>query len=69
MRIIPVIDLRDGRAVRGPAGERAHYLPVKSRLLGTAASDLSDPVALLEAYRDRLRARTIYVADLDRIEG
>ena len=69
MRIIPVIDLRDGRAVRGRSGDRERYRPVDSRLPGGAAIDLSDPVALLSAYRAALRPDTVYVADLDRITG
>jgi phosphoribosylformimino-5-aminoimidazole carboxamide ribotide isomerase len=69
VRIIPVIDLRDGRAVRGRAGDRARYVPVTSLLRGAPATDLSDPAALLSAYRASLRPATIYVADLDRIAG
>jgi phosphoribosylformimino-5-aminoimidazole carboxamide ribotide isomerase len=69
VRIIPVIDLRDGRAVRGASGNRAAYRPVTSRLLDGTPHDLSDPVALLRAYRERLGSTTVYVADLDRIEG
>ncbi len=69
MRIIPVIDLQDGRAVRGASGNRATYRPVTSRLLDGTPRDLSDPVALLRAYRERLGSTTVYVADLDRIEG
>ena len=67
MRIIPVIDLRDGRAVRGRSGERSRYRPVGSRLAGQPAGDLSDPAALLAAYRAALRPDTVYIADLDRI--
>ena len=40
-----------------------------SRLRGPRQEDLSDPVALLRAYREELEATTIYVADLDRLEG
>ena len=69
MRIIPVIDLRAGRAVRGRAGERAAYRPVVSRLGGGGPADLSDPRALLLACVRRLRPSLVYVADLDRIEG
>jgi phosphoribosylformimino-5-aminoimidazole carboxamide ribotide isomerase len=69
VRIIPVIDLRDGRAVRGRSGDREHYRPVESRLPGGPAVDLSDPAALLSAYRTALRPDTVYVADLDRIMG
>ncbi len=69
MRIIPVIDLRRGRAVRGRSGERHRYVPVRSRLAGPRGGDLSDPRALLTAYREVLEIDTVYVADLDRIEG
>ena len=69
MRIIPVIDLRDGRAVRGRSGDRESYRPVDSRLPGGPATDLSEPAALLLAYREALRPDTVYVADLDRIAG
>ena len=69
MRIIPVIDLRNGRAVRGQSGDRARYRPVESRLAGDAARDLSDPLSLLAAYRETLRPGIVYIADLDRILG
>jgi HisA/HisF family protein len=69
MRIIPVIDLRGGRAVRGRAGDRERYRPVESRLAGDPPGDLSDPGALLSAYGAALRPDTVYVADLDRILG
>jgi phosphoribosylformimino-5-aminoimidazole carboxamide ribotide isomerase len=69
VRIIPVIDLRDGTAVHGRSGERAGYQPVRSRILGGPPRDLSDPLELLAAYRHRLCCDLLYVADLDRIEG
>ncbi len=69
MQIIPVIDLRAGRAVRGRAGERARYAPVRSRLATSAPVDLSDPVRLLRVYRETLRSGVVYLADLDRIEA
>jgi len=69
MRIIPVIDLRDGRAVRGRSGERDRYRPVASRLPAAPGTDLSEPTALLTAYQAALRPDTVYVADLDRIVG
>jgi phosphoribosylformimino-5-aminoimidazole carboxamide ribotide isomerase len=64
LRIIPVIDLRDGRAVRGCSGDRERYVPVRSVL---AAGAPGDPAALLAAYRAALRPDTVYIADLDRI--
>jgi phosphoribosylformimino-5-aminoimidazole carboxamide ribotide isomerase len=69
LRIIPVIDLRAGRAVRGRGGERRRYVPVESRLGGVSPVDLADPVRLLRAYVEMLRSATVYVADLDRIEA
>lgn len=67
MRIIPVIDLQGGRAVRGTSGDRSRYRPVRSRVGGGEPRDLSDPLSLLAAYRDAIRPATVYVADLDRI--
>ena len=64
-----MIDLKGGRAVRGRSGDRAAYRPVVSRLRGTPPEDLSDPAALLLAYRETLRPERVYVADLDRIDG
>jgi phosphoribosylformimino-5-aminoimidazole carboxamide ribotide isomerase len=64
-----VIDLRNGRAVRGQSGDRGRYGPVESRLAGDAARDLSDPLSLLAAYRETLHPGIVYVADLDRILG
>jgi phosphoribosylformimino-5-aminoimidazole carboxamide ribotide isomerase len=69
MQIIPVIDLRDGRAVHGRAGRRSSYRPVTSRLLGGQRKELSDPRSLLRAYARTIGAPCLYVADLDRIEG
>lgn len=62
-----MIDLRDGRAVRGRSGDRDRYEHVVSRLGGEAPRDLSHPPSLLRAYRKLLRAPIVYVADLDRI--
>ncbi|MBI2192942.1 MAG: hisA/hisF family protein [Planctomycetes bacterium] len=64
MRIIPVIDIKDGQAVHAVAGKREAYRPVKSRLTTS-----SDPVDLAKAYRDRLGLGELYVADLDAIGG
>ena len=69
MRIIPVIDLRGGRAVRGRGGERRSYTPVRSHLRGGPLEDLSDPVVLAGAYKRATGGDVFYVADLDRLEG
>lgn len=62
MRIIPVIDLKDGLAVHAVKGERQAYQPVKSTLLATA-----DPLAVANAYRQQLGLKEAYIADLDAI--
>lgn len=64
MRVIPVIDLRDGLAVHAVSGEREQYRPVQSVL-----ADSAEPLAVAGAFRERLGLRELYVADLDAIEG
>jgi uncharacterized protein related to proFAR isomerase len=64
MHVIPVIDIRLGVAVRAIRGDRAHYRPIE-----TALAVGCDPVALALGYCALHPFRTIYVADLDGIEG
>jgi phosphoribosylformimino-5-aminoimidazole carboxamide ribotide isomerase len=64
MRVIPVIDLKQGQVVRAVAGRRAEYRPVVSRLTSS-----SDPLAVALAFRDRFGLNEPYVADLDAIGG
>jgi phosphoribosylformimino-5-aminoimidazole carboxamide ribotide isomerase len=64
MLIVPVLDLKGGRAVHAVRGERDRYRPARSVL----APD-GDAVGLARAYRDRLGCGTCYVADLDAIAG
>jgi phosphoribosylformimino-5-aminoimidazole carboxamide ribotide isomerase len=64
MRIIPVLDLRRGRAVHAVAGDRSHYRPLRSILHAKP-----DPLELARACRDRLGTMELYLADLDAIEG
>ena len=64
MRIIPVLDVKGGKAVLARGGDRAHYAPVRSIL-----HEGADPVGLAMAYRDRLGLDTVYLADLDAISG
>ena len=65
MRIVGVIDVRDGRAVHARGGRRDAYAPV-----GVAAGERvdGDAVALARAYVDVLGVRELYLADLDAIE-
>ena len=64
MRVIPVMDLRDGVVVHAVKGERERYQPVKSVLADTA-----EPLAVVRAFREKLRLQELYIADLDAIQG
>ncbi len=64
MRVIPVIDLKDGQVVRGVGGQRAHYRPLVSVL----AAD-SSPRNVAAGLVRQLDAREAYLADLDAIAG
>jgi phosphoribosylformimino-5-aminoimidazole carboxamide ribotide isomerase len=64
MRIIPVIDLLDGRTVHAVKGERKNYKPLRSLLC-----DTPDPAAIARAFRDQLGLNEIYVADLNAIQS
>jgi phosphoribosylformimino-5-aminoimidazole carboxamide ribotide isomerase len=65
VRVIGVIDLKNGKAVHARGGSRELYAPVHSALL--PEGQRGDALALSRAYRDRLGLAEIYVADLDRI--
>ena len=70
MRVIPVLDLVAGRAVRACRGSREAYAPVHSALL--SEEQAGDALALARAFRDRLGQGDQgewYVADLDAITG
>jgi phosphoribosylformimino-5-aminoimidazole carboxamide ribotide isomerase len=62
MRILPVLDLLDGRVVRGVAGMREQYRPIQSVL-----TDGCDPLQIAEAIRSRFGFAELYLADLDAI--
>lgn len=64
MQVIPVIDVRGGVAVAASRGDRARYRPLETPL---AASP--DPVAVARGLRGLFPFKTLYVADLDGIEG
>ena len=64
MRVIGVIDLRNGCAVHARGGRRETYAPVDVAA-GTRVD--GDPIALGRVYVDVLGVRDLYVADLDAI--
>jgi phosphoribosylformimino-5-aminoimidazole carboxamide ribotide isomerase len=64
LRVLPVLDLLEGRVVRGVAGQREQYRPIESVL-----TDRSDPAPVANAIRLHLGLAAIYVADLDAILG
>jgi phosphoribosylformimino-5-aminoimidazole carboxamide ribotide isomerase len=64
MRVIPVIDLMSGWVVRGVAGRRSEYRPIKSRISADAK-----PQSIARAFVDQFGFEMVYVADLDAIEG
>ncbi len=64
VQIIPVIDIRNGIAVRAVAGERSQYRPLESRL-----TDSVQPAEVLKALLREFRFSVCYVADLDAIEA
>jgi phosphoribosylformimino-5-aminoimidazole carboxamide ribotide isomerase len=63
MKIIPVIDLKDGKVVAARGGDRSAY-----RTLKTPLASSSDPVDVVRGLLDQTRADIVYVADLDGIE-
>lgn len=64
MHIIPVIDIRYGQAVRAVGGDRALYRP-----LVTPFASNDDPVAVAQGLLAHFPCDTLYLADLDGIEG
>lgn len=64
MDVIPVIDVQHGIAVRATGGRRADYQPLKTPL-----ATENDPVAVALGFRSLYSFATLYVADLDGIEG
>ncbi|WP_425617719.1 HisA/HisF-related TIM barrel protein [Anatilimnocola sp. NA78] len=62
MRVIPVIDLKDGLVVRGVGGRRDDYRPITSQLTAS-----QHPGAVATALQKTFGFAEIYVADLDAI--
>lgn len=64
MRLIPVIDLMRGQAVRAVRGERSTYQPLRSQLCAGA-----EPVAVARAMLAHCHSTCLYLADLDALQG
>ena len=63
VRVLPVIDLKGKLVVRGIAGQRHTYEPIRSRI----ATD-SSPATIARAFV-QIGFTEVYVADLDAIGG
>mgnify|MGYP000005728550 CR=1 FL=1 len=61
IQIVPVIDIKDGRAVEAKAGKRDQYRGLRSNICNS-----SNPLDVANAY-ERLGFKEVYVADLDGI--
>jgi phosphoribosylformimino-5-aminoimidazole carboxamide ribotide isomerase len=64
MNIIPVIDLLEHNVVHAKRGERQHYRPIESGLC-----ESSDPLAITQALLELYPFDTLYIADLNAIQG
>ncbi|HTJ02665.1 MAG TPA: HisA/HisF-related TIM barrel protein [Methylovirgula sp.] len=64
MEIIPVIDLKGGQVVRAAHGARHLYAPIETPLSPTSA-----PQDVVAGFLKLHPFRTLYIADLDAIEG
>lgn len=65
MEVIPVIDLKDGVVVRARMGQRDQYRPIETPL----SPSTCDPVDVARGLLSLHPFATLYVADLDAIEG
>ena len=66
MRIIGVIDLKDGRAVHARGGRRDSYAPIQ-QAAGVVID--GDALVLARVYIETFRLTDLYVADLNAIAG
>jgi phosphoribosylformimino-5-aminoimidazole carboxamide ribotide isomerase len=64
VQVVPVLDLLGGQVVRARNGERAAYRPIETPLASG-----SDPVDVARGLLGLYPFRTLYVADLDAIQG
>ncbi len=64
MRIVGVLDVKDGVVVRGVGGRRENYRPIESPLCPSP-----EPLAVALALRRAFDLDELYLADLDAIAG
>jgi len=64
MEIIPVIDIRQGQVVHAVKGQRQNYHPLQ-----TSLCESNSPEDIVQAFISSYPFKTIYIADLDAIEG
>ncbi|MBV9123636.1 MAG: hisA/hisF family protein [Planctomycetes bacterium] len=64
LRILPVLDLKEGQVVRGLGGRRQEYRPMVSQLTPSC-----QPVDVALAFRRHFGFKDLYLADLDAITG
>ena len=53
MRVLPFLDLKGGQVVRGIAGRRSEYVPIRSPLTGATGKLLVDRGNLIQDYGPR----------------
>ena len=64
MEIIPVIDIRQNQVVHAIKGQRQNYRPLQTSLCNSHS-----PEDIVQAFIDTYPFKTIYIADLDAIQG
>jgi phosphoribosylformimino-5-aminoimidazole carboxamide ribotide isomerase len=64
MRLVPVLDLKNGQVVRGIGGRREEYRPIVSRLTAS-----HEPFDVARALVAGFLPSELYIADLDAIAG
>jgi phosphoribosylformimino-5-aminoimidazole carboxamide ribotide isomerase len=64
VKLLPVLDLKNGQVVHAIAGRRSEYQPIKSQI----AAD-SRPATVTRGVIRNFGCRELYVADLDAISG
>jgi phosphoribosylformimino-5-aminoimidazole carboxamide ribotide isomerase len=63
MKVIPVLDILDGKVVHGIQGKRESYKPIVSQIVKTA-----DPIEVVQVFEQKFGFTRFYVADLNAIQ-